>query len=76
MRKWDDQSLLRVERPEFREWFYSVAEPRRYEFSWSRQEMVRAFAADGYGYEDLLQATITQMLSSAEYDEMNIMIQM
>lgn len=74
--KWDDQSLLRVERPEFREWFYSVAEPRRYEFSWSRQEMVRAFAADGYGYEDLLQATITQMLSSAEYDEMNIMIQM
>ena len=74
--KWDDETLLRVEKPEFREWFYSVAEPRRYEFSWSRQEMVRAFAADGYGYEDLLQATITQMLSSADYDEMNIMIQM
>lgn len=74
--KWDDETLLKVERPEFVEWFYSVAEPRRYEFSWSRQEMVRAFAADGYGYEDLLQATITQMLSSADYDEMNIMIQM
>ena len=74
--KWDDETLLRVERPEFVEWFYSVAEPRRYEFSWSRQEMVRAFAQDGYGYEDLLSATITQMLSSADYDEMNIMIQM
>lgn len=74
--RFDDETLLKVERPEFVEWFYSVAEPRRYEFSWSRQEMVRAFAADGYGYEDLLQATITQMLSSADYDEMNIMINM
>ena len=74
--KWDDETLLKVEKPEFVEWFYSVAEPRRYEFSWSRQEMVRAFAQDGYGYEDLLSATITQMLSSADYDEMNIMIQM
>lgn len=74
--RFDDETLLKVEKPEFVEWFYSIAEPRRYEFSWSRQEMVRAFAADGYGYEDLLSATITQMLSSADYDEMNIMIQM
>lgn len=74
--KFDDETLLKVERPEFVEWFYSVNEPRRYEFSWSRQEIARAFAADGYGYEDLLQATITQMLSSADYDRMQIMIQM
>lgn len=74
--RFDDETLLKVEKPEFVEWFYSVGEPRRYEFSWSRQEVARAFAADGYGYEDLLQATITQMLSSANYDEMNIMIQM
>lgn len=74
--RFDDETLLRVERPEFVEWFYSVNEPRRYEFSWSRQEIARAFAADGYGYEDLLQATITQMLSSAEYDRMNIMLHM
>ena len=72
----DDETLLKVEAPEFVEWFYSVGEPRRYEFSWSRQEVARAFAADGYGYEDLLQATITQMLSSANYDRMNIMLQM
>ena len=74
--RFDDETLLKVERPEFVEWFYSVGEPRRYEFSWSRQEIARAFAADGYGYDDLLSATITQMLSSADYDEMNIMIQM
>lgn len=74
--KFDDETLLKVEKPEFVEWFYSVGEPRRYEFSWSRQELARAFAADGYGYDDLLNATITQMLSSADYDEMNIMIQM
>lgn len=71
-----DETLLKVEQPEFVEWFYSVGEPRRYEFSWSRQEIVRAFSRDGYGYDDLLQGTISQMLSSAEYDEMNIMIQM
>ena len=74
--KWDDETLLKVEKPEFVEWFYSVNEPRRYEFSWSRQEIARAFAADGYGYDDLLSATITQMLSSADYDEMNIMLHM
>lgn len=71
-----DETLLKVEAPEFVEWFYSVNEPRRYEFSWSRQEIARAFSADGYGYDDLLNATITQMLSSAEYDRMNIMLQM
>lgn len=71
-----DETLLKVEAPEFVEWFYSVNEPRRYEFSWSRQEIARAFSADGYGYDDLLSATITQMLSSAEYDRMNIMLQM
>lgn len=74
--RFDDETLLKVEAPEFVEWFYSVGEPRRYEFSWSRQEIARAFAADGYGYDDLLNATITQMLSSADYDEMNIMLQM
>lgn len=74
--RFDDETLLKVERPEFVEWFYSVGEPRRYEFSWSRQEFAKVFAVDGYGYDDLLQGTITQMLSSADYDEMNIMIQM
>lgn len=74
--KWDDETLLKVERPEFVEWFYSVGEPRRYEFSWSKQELARAFAQDGYGYDDLLSGTITQMLNSAEYDEMQIMLQM
>lgn len=72
----DSETLLRVEKPEFREWFYSVGTPRRYEFSWSKYELQRAFAADGYGYDELLQATITQAYSSDNYDEMNIMVQM
>ena len=67
---------MKVEAPEFVEWFYSIGEPRRYEFSWSKQEMARAFATDGYGYDDLLAGTITQMLTSAEVDEMYIMLQM
>ena len=70
------ETILKLEKPEFVEWFYSVGEPRRYEFSWSKYELQRVFAADGYGYDELLQATITQMYSSDNYDEMNIMIQM
>ena len=73
--KVDDETLLKLEKPEFVEWFYSVTEPRRYEFSWSRYEMMRVFSEpDGYGFDRLLDATITQMLSSANYDEMNLML--
>ena len=74
--KVDDETLLKLEKPEFVDWFYSVTEPRRYEFSWSRYELQRVFAADGYGFDDLLSATISQAYSSDNYDEMNIMIQM
>ena len=73
--KADDETLLKLEKPEYREWFYSVVEPRRYEFSWSRYELQRVFASDGYGFDDLLAATISQMISSDEYDEMQLMIQ-
>lgn len=73
--RFDDETLLKVERPEFEEWFYSLNYENRYEFSWSRYEIKQAFSADGYGYDDLLSATITQMLSSAAYDEMNTMLQ-
>ena len=72
----DTETLLHVEKPEIVEWFYSVGTPRRYEFSWSRYELERAFALDGYGFEDMLVGMITQMYSSANYDEMNIMLQM
>ena len=73
--KVDDETLLKLENPEYVEWFYSVNEPRRYEFSWSRYEMMRVFSEpDGYGFDQLLDATVTQMLSSANYDEMQIML--
>ena len=73
--KVDDETLLKLEKPEYVQWFYSVNEPRRYEFSWSRYEMMRVFSEpDGYGFDQLLDATVTQMLSSANYDEMQIML--
>lgn len=72
--RFDSETLLKVERPEFEEWFYSLNYETRYDFSWSRYQMKQAFANDGYGYDDLLQATITQMMSSAAYDEMNTML--
>lgn len=74
--KCDSETLLKVEKPEYVEWFYSVQTPRRYEFSWSKYELQRVFASDGYGFDDLLTATLTQMYSSDNYDEMQIMIQM
>lgn len=75
--KVDDETLLKVEKPEYREWFYSVANPRRYEFSSSKYEMQRVLSkGDSYALDDLLSATLTQMYSSDNYDEMQIMIQM
>lgn len=71
----DSEDLLKLELPKFREFFYSVNEPRRYEFSWPREQLRRAFYEDGYGFEDLLAATIDQAYSSDAYDEMNIFIQ-
>lgn len=69
------ETLLKLEKPEYVEWFYSVQKPRRYEFSWSVYEMRRVFAnADGYGFDDLLAATIDQMYSSDNYDEMNLVL--
>ena len=74
--RFDSETALRVERPEYVEWFYSASPGRRYEFSWSKFELQRVFASDGYGFDDLLSATLSQMYSSDNYDEMNAMIQM
>ena len=74
--KVDDETLLKLEKPEIVEWFYSVGTPRRYEFSWSFYELERAFASDGFGFDDMLTGMIDQAYSSANYDEMNIMLQM
>lgn len=72
--KADDETLLKLEKPEFAEWFYSVNEHRRYEFSWSAYEFMRVFQQDGYGYDNLLSATLDQQRSSDNYDEMQTML--
>lgn len=73
--KADDETLLKLERPEYLEWYYSVNEHRRYEFSWSAYELMRVFAQNGYGYDNLLATTLDQQRSSDNYDEMTTMLQ-
>ena len=73
--KFDDETLLKTERPEYVEWFYSTNYKVRYEFSWNRVELQQAFAEDGYGFNDLLAATLDAQMSSDNYDEMNTMLQ-
>ena len=71
----DDETLLKLEKPEFQEWFYSVNQHRRYEFSWSRYELNRVMSeGSGYGLDNLLAATLDQQRSSDNYDEMQVMI--
>ena len=73
--KLDDETLLKLEKPEFQEWFYSVNQHRRYEFSWSRYELNRVMSeGSGYGLDNLLAATLDQQRSSDNYDEMQVMI--
>ena len=69
------ETLLKLEMPEYREWFFSVNYKVRYEFSWPRADLARAFAEDGYGFNELLTATLDAQISSDQYDEMNTMIQ-
>lgn len=70
----DDETLLKFEQPQYEEYYYSVSPSRSYEFSWAFDQLARAFAEDGNGFADLLNATLGAVISSDEYDEMNIMI--
>ena len=71
-----DETLQKLEKPEFVEWFYSVNEHRRYEFSWIPYEMQRVFGQnDSYSFDAMLSATFDQMYSSDSYDEMTTMIE-
>lgn len=72
----ESESLLRVDAPEYQEWFFSVNYRVKYKFNFSRTDMRRAFSEDGYGFNELLQATLDAQISSDQYDEMNTMIQM
>lgn len=73
--KLDNETLLKLESPEFQEWFYSVNQHRSYDFSWSRYELNRVMSeGSGYGLDNLLSATLDQQRSSDNYDEMEVMI--
>lgn len=72
----DNETLLKYEPPKFTEFYYSLSEPRQYAFTWSMFDIRRAFSADGTGFNDLLDRTLGAAISSDEYDEMNIMLQL
>ena len=73
--KWDSETLLKVARLDLKEWFYSVNQHRQYAWSWNKFELMRAFASDGYGFEELLMQSFATARSSDNYDEMVTMIQ-
>lgn len=70
------EDVWKREQPEFSEYYYSLSEPRQYAFTWNAFDIRRAFTSDGTGFNDLLDRTIGAAISSDEYDEMNIMLQL
>ena len=72
---WTDETLLKTEAPEYVEWFYSVNYQTRFEFSWQRVQLRQAFASDGYGFNELLSATLDAQISSDNLNEMLTMVQ-
>lgn len=72
---WTDETLLKTEAPEYVEWFYSVNYQTRFEFSWQRTQLRQAFASDGYGFNELLSATLDAQISSDNLNEMLTMVQ-
>lgn len=73
--KFDAEDVWRSEPPTYIEWFYTVNRKDVYSFSFARNEVMRAFSSDGYGFNELLARTLDQQISSDEYDEMNIMLE-
>ena len=73
--KFDDETVWKNEPPQYIEWFYTVNRKDVYTFSFARNEVMRAFSSDGYGFNELLARTLDQQISSDEYDEMNIMLE-
>lgn len=73
-----DEDLLKLEKPEYVQWFQSINRQDKYKFTWNKAEMARAFAGDdglygdGYGVNRLIAATMTAMINSDAYDEYRI----
>ena len=71
----DSETYLKFEPAKYEEWYYSLNQQRRYEFSFPYDEVQLAFSADGYGFNQLLAETLDQQISSDNYEEMNVMLE-
>ena len=69
----DSETLLRMEHPDFEQWFVTVNRQDRYDATITRTEARQAMA-DEYGLNALIAGVMDAVINSDEYDEMQIMI--
>lgn len=73
----DSETLLKLEKPEFAQWFHTVNRQDQYEFSWIKEELQFAMLEggdSGYGLNRLMAATMDALVSSDNYDEQCAML--
>lgn len=70
----DDDTLLKVNRPEAAVWYHTVNRKDRYDISIERPDLQQAFA-DEIGLNRLIDAVMTAPLNSDNYDEFLCMLE-
>jgi hypothetical protein len=71
----DDETLLKLQRPEAQQWFHSQNRKDRYDITVNDQELKTAFV-DEYGLNNLVSEIMTVPNNSDNYDEYRIMVQL
>lgn len=71
----DSETVWKMERPELEEWFYTINRFDRYPLSIVRSEWQHAMTSEN-GLNQLINAEISALVSSDEYDEQNIMLEL
>ena len=69
----DAEDLLKVERPEVAQVFYSVNRRDKYKITWNESELSAAFAAE-YGLNTFLNGIMDAPYNSDAYDEYRLML--
>lgn len=71
----DDETLLKLHRPEAQVWYHSQNRRDQYPISINDEELRTAFT-DEYGLNNLVSAIMQAPINSDEYDEYRIMLQL
>ena len=70
-----DETLLRLHRPEAQAWYHSQNRKDQYAITINYEELRTAFTEE-YGLNNLISEILTVPMSSDNYDEYNIMVQL